>query len=80
MATPHQSDTVPPNLARLIERGRRETEEARRLLGGKDPQEALFEIVRENYDYESFRQYLEEIETGGPGMWDNDEVDDLTDE
>lgn len=75
MAVPRNSDNIPPNLARLIERGRRETEEARRLLG-EDPQEALFKLVRENYDYESFRRYFEEIERGGPGMWDIDDVDE----
>lgn len=74
MAIPRRSDEMPPNLARFLERAKRETEEARRQIGG-DPREALYEIVRKNYDYESFRRYFEEIEEGGPGWLDNDDVD-----
>lgn len=75
MAVPHRSDEVPPNLARFLERARREREEARRQIEG-DPVEEFYKIIRDNYDYESFRQYFEELEVGGPGWLDNDSVDE----
>jgi hypothetical protein len=75
MAVPHRSEEIPPNLARFLERAKRETEEARRQIDG-DPQEALFEIIRKNYDYESFEQYFKELEEGGPGWLDNDCADE----
>ena len=56
---------------RLVERGRRESEEARRQLG-EDPQEAFFTFVRETYDYESVLALYRAMIELGPGWLDDD--------
>lgn len=74
MAVPRNSEEIPPNLARLLERGKREIEEAQRELGG-DPDEAFDDFVRKNYDLESLQKILHEMIEEGPG-WLDDDVDE----
>lgn len=71
MAISHKSDETPPNLVRLIERGRRESQEARRQIGG-DPDEAFDEFIRSTYDLKSLEGILREMIEEGPGWLDDD--------
>lgn len=74
MAVPRKSEEIPPNLARFIERGKREVEEARRGVDG-DPDEAFDDFVRRTYDLNSLEEVFREMVEDGPG-WLDDNVDE----
>lgn len=74
MAVPHKSEEIPPNLARLIERGKREIEDARRAVEG-DPDEAFDDFVRRTYDLESLEEIFREMIKEGSG-WLDDNIDE----
>ena len=61
-------------LERVLERGRKESERARQLLGC-DPGEALDKFARETYDYETLVDvYIDIFERGN--LWDDADVKD----
>ena len=61
-------------LERVLERGRKDSERARQLLGC-DPGEALDRFARETYDYETLLDvYVDIFERGN--MWDDADVID----
>lgn len=74
MATPHKAEEMPFNLAQLMERGKREVEEACRALGG-DPDQAFDDFVRRTYDLESLEKIFREMVEDGPG-WLEDNIDE----
>lgn len=71
MAIPHKAEETPFNLARLMERGKREIEDARRAVGG-DPDEAFDDFVRRTYDLESLEEIFRKMIEEGPGWLDDD--------